>query len=74
MDNITVDEKFKEIEMLIKELEKEDIGIEEALDKYTKAKVLIEECRGKIDTVEKEVLKLMPSGETEPFGSEELPF
>lgn len=72
MDNVTVEKQFENIETLLKELERDDIGIEEALEKYTTAKKLIDETKEKIDMVEKEVLKLLPDGETVPF--DEVPF
>ena len=55
MDNVTVEKQFENIETLLKELERDDIGIEEALEKYTTAKKLIDETKEKIDMVEKEV-------------------
>lgn len=67
MDSVKLDEKFKSIEGIIKELERDDIGIEEALDLYTKGKVAVEECKNKIDMVEKEVMKINPDGTQTPF-------
>ena len=49
MDSVKLDDKFKSIEEILKELERDDIGIEEALDLYTKGKVAIEECKNKLD-------------------------
>ena len=67
MDSVKLDEKFKSIEGIIKELERDDIGIEEALDLYTKGKVAVEECKNKIDMVEKEVMKINTDGTQTPF-------
>lgn len=67
MDSVTIEEKFKNIEEILKELEKDDIAIEDALDLYTKGKVAVEECKNKIDMIEKEVLKINPDGSTSPF-------
>ncbi|SDJ53463.1 Exodeoxyribonuclease VII small subunit [Lachnospiraceae bacterium G41] len=67
MDAVTIDEKIKSVEEILKELEKDDIAIEDALDLYTKGKVAIEECRNKIDMIEKEVLKINPDGSTSSF-------
>ena len=44
-----LDEKLTALESIVKELEKEDIPIEEALDLYAKGKVTVEECKNKID-------------------------
>ncbi|MBO6090325.1 MAG: exodeoxyribonuclease VII small subunit [Lachnospiraceae bacterium] len=67
MDAVTIDEKIKSVEEILKELEKDDITIEDALDLYTKGKVAIEECKNKIDMIEKEVLKINPAGTTSSF-------
>jgi len=67
MDSVTIDEKIKSVEAILKELEKDDISIEDALDLYTKGKVQIEECKNKIDMIEKEVLKINPDGTTSSF-------
>lgn len=73
MDNNSLESKFEAIEEIINNLTKDDIPLEKALEEYAKAKVMIEECKSKIDMVEKEVLKLNPSGETEVF-DDVLPF
>jgi exodeoxyribonuclease VII small subunit len=67
MDAVTIDEKIKSVEEILKELEKDDISIEDALDLYTKGKVAIEECKNKIDMIEKEVLKINPDGSISSF-------
>ncbi|MCR5848397.1 MAG: exodeoxyribonuclease VII small subunit [Lachnospiraceae bacterium] len=67
MDSVKLDDKFKSIEEILKELERDDIGIEEALDLYTKGKVAIEECKNKLDLVEKEVMKINPDGSESTF-------
>ena len=67
MDAVTIDEKIKSVEEILRELEKDDIAIEDALDLYTKGKVAIEECKNKIDMIEKEVLKINPDGSTSSF-------
>lgn len=67
MDAVTIDEKIKSVEEILKELEKDDIAIEDALDLYTKGKVAIEDCKNKIDMIEKEVLKINPDGSTSSF-------
>ena len=70
MDSVSLDEKFKEIEALLKELEKEDIAIEDALDLYTKGKIAVKECKNKIDMIEKEVKKVNPDGTVSSFDAD----
>ena len=70
MDSVSLDEKFKEIEAILKELEKEDIAIEDALDLYTKGKIAVKECKNKIDMIEKEVKKVNPDGTVSSFDAD----
>ena len=72
MDSFTLDDKFKSIEEILKKLEKDDIGIEEALELYTNGKVLVEQCKEKIDMVEKEVQKINPDQSLEKFETDEF--
>lgn len=67
MDSVSLDEQFKSIEGILKELEKEDIAIEDALDLYTKGKIAVKECKSKIDMIEKEVKKINPDGTVSSF-------
>ena len=48
-------------------IEKDDIAIEDALELYTKGKVAVEECKNKIDMIEKEVKKINPDGSVSSF-------
>ncbi len=76
MDSNSLEEKFQSIETIIANLEKDDIPLETALEDYAKAKVMIEECKSKIDMVEKEVLKLTKGNDVVAFNNseDELPF
>ena len=69
-----LDEKLNVLESIVKELEKEDIPIEKALDLYAKGKVTVEECKNKIDMIEKEVLKINSDGEMSTFETEGADF
>ncbi len=72
----TLEEDFKKLESLLKEMEREDIGIEDAFAKYAEGMQLIKTCNEKIDRVEKKVmqlsddLKLTPLDENETSGEE----
>lgn len=67
---MTLDEQFASIENILKELERDDIGIEEALEKYTQAKQMTKDAANKIDMVEKAVLELSPCGDVEVFDTD----
>ena len=72
----TLEEDFKKLESLLKEMEREDIGIEDAFAKYAEGMQLIKICNEKIDRVEKKVmqlsddLKLTPLDENGTSGEE----
>ena len=72
----TLEEDFKKLESLLKEMEREDIGIEDAFAKYAEGMQLIKTRNEKIDRVEKKVmqlsddLKLTPLDENETSGEE----
>ena len=70
MDSVSLEEKVKDIESILKELEKDDIAIEDALDLYTKGKVAVKECKNKIDMIEKEVKKINPDGTVTSFDAD----
>lgn len=63
----SLEEDFKKLESLLKEMEKEDIGIEDAFAKYAEGMQLIKSCNERIDRVEKKVLKLSDNLKMEDF-------
>lgn len=63
----TLEENFAIIEELLAELERSDISIEDAFNKYSEGVELLRQCDESIDKVEKKVLKLMDDGKTEVF-------
>lgn len=67
----TLEENFAKIEEILVELEKSDIGIEDAFKKYSEGVELLKQCDKCIDKVEKKVLKLLANGKTEEFDAPE---
>lgn len=63
----SLEEDFKKLESLLKEMEKEDIGIEDAFAKYAEGMQLIKSCNERIDRVEKKVQKLSDNLKMEDF-------
>ena len=63
----TLDQSFEKLEEMIGKLEQEDISLEESFKLYKEGMKLIKACNGKIDKVEKEVLKLNENGELDEF-------
>ncbi len=69
---VKFEDKMKELEMLINELETGEIDLDESIEKYTKAMKLIKECDTELKTVEKQISKLVTEeNETEDFEIEE---
>ncbi len=66
------EEKIKELESIINDLENGDIDLDESIEKYTKAMKLVKECDEKLDKIEKQVSKLvLENGKEEDFNVEE---
>ena len=69
---IKFEDKMKELESLINELENGEIDLDNSIEKYTKAMKLIKECDTELKTVEKQISKLVTEeNETEEFEIEE---
>lgn len=71
MAELKFDQALKRLEKLVEEMEKQEIPLEESLEKYEEGVKLARQCLEKLDRAEKqiEILK-KPSGdepETEPF-------
>lgn len=66
------EEKVKELEKIINELESGEIDLEESINKYTVAMKLIKECDDQLKNIEEQVCKLVKENdETEEFKPED---
>lgn len=66
------EEKIKELENIINELENGEIDLEDSIEKYTKAMKLVKECDEKLNKIEEQVSKIvLENGKTEDFNIEE---
>ena len=70
MNTGSLEEDFRKLDSLLKEMEKEDIGIEDAFAKYAEGRQLIKSCNERIDRVEKKVQKLSDDLKMEDFDDE----
>ncbi len=70
MNTGSLEEDFRKLDSLLKEMEKEDIGIEDAFAKYAEGMQLIKSCNERIDRVEKKVQKLSDDLKMEDFDDE----
>ena len=66
------EEKIKELETIINELENGEIDLEDSIEKYTKAMKLVKECDEQLKTIEENVNKIVKENEKiEDFNIEE---
>lgn len=66
------EDKIKELEAIISELESGEIPLEESIEKYTKAMTLVKECDEKLKNIEEKVNKIVSqTGEISDFDIEQ---
>ncbi|WP_026510811.1 MULTISPECIES: exodeoxyribonuclease VII small subunit [unclassified Butyrivibrio] len=66
-NELSVEEAFDKIDATIKELEKNDVSLEESFKLFKEGMDLLKYCNDSIDKVEKKVQKVMADGQTEDF-------
>ena len=65
---MSFEEKIKELEKIVSELESGEVGLDLAIDKYTKAMNLAKECSLKLNEDNEKVNKIMlDNGNLEDF-------
>ena len=65
---VKFEEKLKELETIINELESGEIDLDSSIDKYTEAMKLVKECDEKLKNVEEKVNKIVTeNGDLEDF-------
>ena len=66
------EDKLKELETIVNELEKGEIDLDSSIEKYTYAMKLVKECDDKLKKVEEQVSKIVTeNGDLEDFKVEE---
>ena len=66
------EDKIKELEEIVKELENGEVNLDDAIEKYTTAMKLAKECSDKLTEVADKVNKiLLENGQLEEFNVEE---
>lgn len=69
---VKVEEKMKELESIINELENGNVDLEDSIEKYTKAMKLVKECDEKLKNFEEQVNKIvLENGNLEDFNIED---
>ncbi len=65
---VKFEDKIKELETIVSELESGDIDLDSSIEKYTKAMNLVKECDEKLKNVEEKVNKIVTeNGSLENF-------
>ena len=68
MAKVKFEDKIKELETIISELENGNTSLEDSIEKYTKAMKLAKECDEELKSVSEKISKLvLDNGETEEF-------
>ena len=63
----TIEESLKELDDIVEKLESREISLEESFTMYQKGMELLKQCSGKIDKVEKKMLKINEDGDLSEF-------
>ena len=64
----TFEEKLKDLETIVNELESGEIDLDSSIEKYTNAMKLVKECDEKLKSVEEQVSKIVTeNGSLEDF-------
>ena len=72
MTKVKFEDKIKELETIINELENGEIDLEDSIEKYTKAMKLVKECDEQLKKIEENVNKIVKeNGKIEDFSIEE---
>ena len=59
MESKTFEDKIRELEAIIKELEEGEVNLDDAIEKYTKAMKLAKECSDKLNKATEKVNKIL---------------
>ena len=63
----TIEESLKELDDIVEKLESREISLEESFTMYQKGMEVLKQCSGKIDKVEKKMLKINEDGDLSEF-------
>ncbi|MEF9945843.1 MAG: exodeoxyribonuclease VII small subunit [Lachnospiraceae bacterium] len=66
-EEATLEEVFSQLDDVMKELQEEDVSLENSFELYHKGMDLLKQCNRKIETVEKKMLVLDAEGEEHEF-------
>lgn len=58
---MTFEEKMKKLEEIINDLERDEVNLEDSINKYTEAMKLIKECDNSLKKAEEKISKIVSS-------------
>lgn len=70
-EEVKFEDKLNSLEKMVNELEKGDVDLDDAIDKYTNAMKLAKECSEKLKNAEENVNKILTENGEEDFKVEE---
>ncbi|HOP65484.1 MAG TPA: exodeoxyribonuclease VII small subunit [Bacilli bacterium] len=68
---VKFEEKFKELEKIVSELENGNVDLDLSIEKYTKAMKLAKECGDKLTEATNKVNKILEDGKLKDFDIED---
>ena len=68
---VKFEDKVKELENIINELESGEVDLDSSIEKYTKAMKLVKECDNKLKNIEEQVNKIVTEDGLKDFNIEE---
>ena len=71
MSELKFEDKINLLEQIVNELENDDVNLDESIEKYTKAMVLVKECDLELKNIEEKIAKIVKDdGTLEDFNIE----
>lgn len=67
MSKVKFEDKIKELEKIVNELENGEVPLDDSIQKYSKAMKLIKECNDKLINIENQVSKIVNGEKLEDF-------
>ena len=58
-ENFSFEEKLAELEKIVNNLETGEVSLDDAIDKFKKAMVLVKECDEKLNSAQKAIAKIV---------------
>lgn len=63
--NNTIEQNFEQLENILKEMQSEDVTLDQSFELYNQGLKLVKDCNGQIDTIEKKIRLIKEDGTNE---------